>query len=116
MNDFFVPDPVLLHCDRVRDRRYRVDNGIGADYGVETLISDVNVHVLELERCIIAGGASIFAWLQQTEECNGDHIRYSLGVVVMGRAIGLCDDKYDHDEGNWLDSFGGESSLLRVQI
>jgi hypothetical protein len=49
---------------------------------IAALGSNVQVYVLEPDRCIIAGVASIIILSQYEEECDGDHIRDSLCVIV----------------------------------
>jgi hypothetical protein len=56
---FFVPDTILLRWESVRDRHYCVDIGINTEHGVLASSSNVGVHILEAERSIIDGGASI---------------------------------------------------------
>jgi hypothetical protein len=75
------------------------------------------VHILKAEQRIITDGASVFAWPQQEKECDGDHICYSMGVIVPGHAICVGEDKDDDIDGNWLNSFGRRVlSLVRLDL
>jgi hypothetical protein len=75
------------------------------------------MHILEAERCVVAGGTSILPGLNKKKNCNCDHICYSLCVIVPGHAIGLCKDKNDYADGDWIDSFGEDIlSLLRSDL
>jgi hypothetical protein len=103
VDNFLVAYSIFLHCESVGHRRGTVYFGVTAQHCVEPSWPDVQVHILQPERCVVACGPGVLP--RPEEEKNAIVIISPLTWVSSCRAACLSKDVYDDNNGDWFDSF-----------
>jgi hypothetical protein len=69
-------------CEYIGDRRGIVYFGVGAHHYVQASDPNVQMHILQLEWCLIACCSHILSWLEEEEKGNGCHVGNDLGFIM----------------------------------
>jgi hypothetical protein len=106
MDDFLAAYSIFLRGESVRHRGGTMDLGLAAQHGVEAPGPDVQMHILQMERCAIVCGALVLPRPQEGEKGNSNHICNRVDVFVTRNALCLRQDVDDDNNRDWFDSFG----------
>ena len=81
--DDFSSDTILLGIKGERGKRCATELGIGGICDVESSVAKEELDTLEVEGLGVRWGGGIFAWAEEKEEGNDDHVCGSFEVVVI---------------------------------